>query len=292
MDKHYLTPLFCPASIAVFAGRGDAAATQTRQARQLHAALRAQRYSGELHFLDIESSGTLGDLARSRADLAVIALPPPDIAAALELAARMGCRAALIVGSGIAAEQATALKSLARREGIALLGPNSLGLQRPALQLNAGVFGPLAASGPLALVCQSGALTVAMLDWAKHNGVGFSSVVSVGAHTGIDIAEALDFLATDARTHSIIVYMEGIASARRFISALRTAAYSKPVVVLKSGRRADGNAAAQTHSGAIVGSDEVFDAAPARCGCALSSSCSRPPSAWPRATGRWASGWR
>ena len=266
MDKHYLTPLFCPASIAVFAGRGDAAATQTRQARQLHAALRAQRYSGELHFLDIESSGTLGDLARSRADLAVIALPPPDIAAALELAARMGCRAALIVGSGIAAEQATALKSLARREGIALLGPNSLGLQRPALQLNAGVFGPLAASGPLALVCQSGALTVAMLDWAKHNGVGFSSVVSVGAHTGIDIAEALDFLATDARTHSIIVYMEGIASARRFISALRTAAYSKPVVVLKSGRRADGNAAAQTHSGAIVGSDEVFDAALRRAG--------------------------
>ena len=266
MDKHYLTPLFCPASIAVFAGRADDAAAQTRQGRQLHAALRAQRYSGELHFLDIESSGTLGDLARARADLAVIALPPPDIAAALELAARMGCRAALIVGSGIAAEQAAALKAIARREGVALLGPNSLGLQRPALQLNAGAFGPLAASGPLALVCQSGALTVAMLDWAKHNGVGFSSVVSVGAHTGIDIAEALDFLATDPRTHSIIVYMEGIASARRFISALRTAAYSKPVVVLKSGRRADGNAAAQTHSGAIVGSDEVFDAALRRAG--------------------------
>ena len=266
MDKHYLTPLFCPESIAVFAGRADDPAAQTRQARQLHAALRAQRYSGELHFLDIESSGTLGDLARARADLAVIALPAPDIAAALELAARMGCRAALIVGTGIGNEAANALKAVARREGIALLGPNSLGLQRPSLQLNAGVFGPLAASGSLGLVCQSGALTVAMLDWAKQNGVGFSSVVSVGAHTGINIAEALDFLAIDGRTHSIIVYMEGIASARRFISALRTAAYSKPVVVLKSGRRADGNAAAQTHSGAIVGSDEVFDAALRRAG--------------------------
>ena len=266
MDKHYLTPLFAPQSIAVFAGRSDDEASQTRQARQLHAALRAQRYAGELRFLDIATSGTLGDLARSRADLALIALPPPDIAAALELAARMACRAALVIGSGIDADQAAALKAIARREGLALLGPNSLGLQRPDLQLNAGVFGPLTAAGPLALVSQSGSLTVAMLDWARRNGVGFSSVVSVGAHTGIDIAEALDFLAADARTHSIVVYLEGIASARRFISALRTAAHTKPVVVLKSGRRAGGNAAAQTHSGAIVGSDEVFDAALRRAG--------------------------
>ncbi|HPO19608.1 MAG TPA: acetate--CoA ligase family protein, partial [Rubrivivax sp.] len=266
MDKHYLTPLFAPQSIAVFAGRADDAATQTRQARQLHEVLRAQRYGGELHFLDIDSSGKLADLARARADLALIALPPAEIAAALELAARMGCRAALVVGTGIGPEPADALKALARREGIALLGPNSLGLQRPSLQLNASVFGPLAAPGTLGLVSQSGALTVAMVDWARHNGVGFSSVVSVGAHTGLDIAEALDFLAADGRTHSIIVYMEGIASARRFISALRTAAHSKPVVVLKSGRRADGNAAAQTHSGAIVGSDEVFDAALRRAG--------------------------
>ncbi len=266
MDEHYLTPLFAPQSMAVFAGRADDAAAQTRQARQLHAALRAQRYRGELHFLDIATSGTLGDLARSRADLAVIALPPSDIAAALELAARMACRAALVIGSGIGVDQAAALKAIARREGMALLGPNSLGLQRPALQLNASVFGPLVASGPLALVSQSGSLTAAMLDWARHNGVGFSSVVSVGAHTGIDIAEALDFLAADACTHSIVVYLEGIASARRFISALRTAAHSKPVVVLKSGRRAGGNAAARTHSGAIVGSDEVFDAALRRAG--------------------------
>ena len=266
MDKHYLTPLFAPQSIAVFAGRTDDAATQTRQARQLHEVLRAQRFGGELHFLDIDTSGKLGDLARARADLALIALPPAEIAAALELAARMGCRAALVLGTGIGADQADALKALARREGIALLGPNSLGLQRPSLQLNASVFGPLASAGTLGLVSQSGALTVAMVDWARHNGVGFSSAISVGAHTGIDIAEALDFLAADGRTHSIIVYMEGIASARRFISALRTAAHSKPVVVLKSGRRADGNAAAQTHSGAIVGSDEVFDAALRRAG--------------------------
>jgi len=267
MDKHYLTPLFCPETIAVFAGRADDPATQTRHARLLHQALRAQHFDGTLHFLDIETtSGSLGDLAKARADLAIIALPPADIAAALELAGRMACRSALVVGSGIGAEQASTLKAIARREGLALLGPNSLGLQRPQRHLNAGVIGPLAADGPLALVSQSGALTVAMLDWARQNGVGFSSVVSVGPHTGIDIAEVLDFLATDGRTHSIIVYLEGISSARRFMSALRSAANSKPVVVLKSGRRSGGNDAAQTHSGTIVGSDEVFDAALRRAG--------------------------
>ena len=266
MDKHYLTPLFCPEIVAVFAGRADDPASQTRHARLLHQALRAQHFSGTLHFLDIQTSGTLADLAKARADLAIIALPPADIAAALELAGRMACRSALILGTGLSADQAATLKAIARREGIALLGPNSLGLQRPQLQLNASVIGPLAADGPLALVSQSGALTVAMLDWGRQNGVGFSSVVSVGPHTGIDIAEVLDFLATDGRTHSIIVYLEGISSARRFMSALRSAAHSKPVVVLKSGRRSGGNDAAQTHSGAIVGSDEVFDAALRRAG--------------------------
>ncbi len=266
MDKHYLTPLFCPETVAVFAGRADDPATQTRHARLLHQALRAQHFDGTLQFLDVQTSGTLADLAKARADLALIALPPQEIAAALELAGRMACRSALIVGAGLGAEQAATLKAIARREGIALLGPNSLGLQRPQLHLNAGVIGPLAADGPMALVSQSGALTVAMLDWGRQNGVGFSSVVSVGPHTGIDIAEVLDFLATDGRTHSIIVYLEGISSARRFVSALRSAANSKPVVVLKSGRRSGGNAAAQTHSSAIVGSDEVFDAVLRRAG--------------------------
>ncbi len=267
MEKHYLTPLFCPQSIAVFAGNTEDPDSQTRQARLLHESLRAQRYDGTLQFLDIDQTrGTLADLAQTRADLAVIALPPQDLAAALELAARMACRAALVIGSGVGADKAGALAAIARREGIHLLGPNSLGLQRPAQQLNASVAGPLADSGSLALVSQSGALTAAMLDWARQNAVGFSSVVSVGPHTSVDIAEVLDFLASDSRTHSIIVYLEGISSARRFMSALRSAANAKPVVVLKSGRRAAGNAAAQTHSGAIVGSDEVFDAALRRAG--------------------------
>jgi acetyltransferase len=266
MDKHYLTPLFAPESIVVFAGRVDDPATQTALAQGLHAALRAQRFTGVLAFVDIHTSGTLADLAQTRADLAIIALPPQDVAAALEIAGRMACRTALIISSGIDAPRAAELKKIALREGVALLGPNSLGLQRPRLQLNASAAGPLARVGSLALVSQSGSLTAAMLDWAGNNAVGFSSVVSLGPHTGVDIADVLDFLANDGQTQSIVVYLEGISSARRFMSALRSAANAKPVIVLKAGRKLAGNAAAQTHSGAIVGSDDVFDAALRRAG--------------------------
>lgn len=266
MDKHYLTPLFSPESIVVFAGQVDDPVTQTTQAKALQQALRAQRFSGTLTFVDIHTSGTLADLAQTRADLAIIALAPGEVAAALEVAGRMACRTALVISSGIDADKAAELKKIASREGVHLLGPNCLGLQRPHLQLNASAAGPLARPGSLALVSQSGALTSSILDWASNNAVGFSSVVSLGPNTSVDIAQVLDFLANDGQTHSIVVYLEGISSARRFMSALRSAANAKPVVVLKAGRKPAGNEAAQTHSGAIVGSDDVFDAALRRAG--------------------------
>ena len=266
MDKHYLTTLFSPESIVVFAGNEERAGSQTVQGHALRESLRTQRFSGKLVFVDIETTGTLADLAQTRADLAIIALPATDVAAALELAGRMACRAALVISSGIGADEASVLAKMAQREGVYLLGPNSLGFQRPALGLNASVAGPLARQGSLALVSQSGALTASILDWADNNAVGFSSVISLGPNTAVDISHVLDYLASDPQTHSIVVYLEGISNARSFMSALRSAANAKPVVVLKSGRKPAGNAAAQTHSGAIVGSDDVFDAALARAG--------------------------
>lgn len=266
MDKHYLTPLFQPESIAVFAGNHEDPASQIPHARHLCAVLTAQRFSGSLVFLDIHTSGTLAELAQTRADLAIIALPPEEAVAALEVAGRIKCKAALVIGSGANADMASDMHQVARRHGMHLLGPNSLGVQRPRLGLNASVTGSMAAIGPLALVSQSGALTSSILDWATQNGVGFSTVVSLGPKTSIDIAQVLDFLAADAQTHSIVVYLEGISNARRFMSALRAAANAKPVVVLKAGRKPAGNEAAQTHSGAIVGSDDVFDAALRRAG--------------------------
>ncbi|MBL8286388.1 MAG: bifunctional acetate--CoA ligase family protein/GNAT family N-acetyltransferase [Rubrivivax sp.] len=266
MDKHYLTPLFSPASIVVFAGPADDPGRQTREARALRAALAEHPGAQAPLYLDVQTSGTLADLAQARADLAIIALPPAELPAALEVAGRIACRAALIATTGVGGEQAQQLKKIARREGLALLGPNGLGFQRPPLNLNASAAGPLAAQGSLALVSQSGALTTAMLDWARHNGVGFSAVVSLGQDAAVDLSQVLDFLASDGRTQGILVYLEGIADARRFMSALRSAANAKPVVVLKAGRRPAGNEAAQTHCRAIVGSDDVFDAALRRAG--------------------------
>ncbi|MDP3336121.1 MAG: bifunctional acetate--CoA ligase family protein/GNAT family N-acetyltransferase [Rhodoferax sp.] len=266
MDKHFLSSLFSPTSIVVFAGKAEESETLTPQARVLHQAITAQRFTGKLIFLDIHASGTLADLAAVNADLAIIALPPSEVVAAMEIAGRIKCRSALVISTGIDAALAADLHKMATRDGIHLLGPNSLGFQRPSLQLNASVAGDLASLGPLALVSQSGALTSSILDWAKKNAVGFSAVVSLGPNTAVDIAQVLDFLASDAKTHSIVIYMEGITNARRFMSALRAAANAKPVVVLKAGRKPASNQAALTHSGTIVGSDDVFDAALRRAG--------------------------
>lgn len=281
MDRHALTPLFQPESIVVFAGPGDAAASSgadaepgtgagvdppSREARVLRQALAECGFKGPVTWLDVGVTGTLGDLAHSRADLALIALPPTQVPAALEIVGRIRCRAALVLGGGMSQAQCTELHQTARRHGVHLLGPNSLGLQRPSIHLNASTLGPLAASGPLALVSQSGALTAAMLDWARQHAVGFSTVVSLGPNTAVELPQVLDFLANDSGTQSILIYMEGIRNARRFMSALRAAASAKPVVVMKSGRDAAGSRVALTHSAAIVGADDVFDAALRRAG--------------------------
>ncbi|MDR2154517.1 MAG: bifunctional acetate--CoA ligase family protein/GNAT family N-acetyltransferase [Burkholderiaceae bacterium] len=266
MDKHYLTPLFEPASIILFTGPQNQPDKQTPQARALLAYLQAQTFKGRITPLDTGTTGTLADLAQSQADLAVIALPDDEIVAALELAGRIRVKAALVLSERIGAAQALEMQRIAQRHGFWLLGPNSRGFQRPRLQLNAGTAGALAAAGPLGLVSQSGALTASILDWAQQQSVGFSTVVSLGPHTAVTLADALDYLAADRHTQSIVVYMEGIGNARRFMSALRAAANSKPVVVLKAGRKSAGNVAAQTHSSAIVGSDEVFEAVLRRAG--------------------------
>ena len=266
MDQHFLTPLFSPRSIVVFAGDPKQPEAAMPIARALLAELTQNGFKGEVNFLDIEMTGTLSDLAQSRADLAIIALPHEQIEPALEIAGRIRCRAALVLSSNLPAAQCAALHTVAKRHGLQLLGPNSLGFQRPFLKLNASVAGPLATPGPLALVSQSGALTSSVLDWAQQNGVGFSTVVSLGANTAVDLAQVLDFLAADGSTHSILVYMEGITNARRFMSALRAAASIKPVVVMKAGRKPAGTSAALTHSAAIVGADDVFEAALRRAG--------------------------
>ena len=182
MDQHYLAPLFAPRSIVVIANAAEPEEAGTPQAAELLQALKAQRYQGSLQFVSLHTRGTLADLMEIKADLGVIALPPEEVPEAIELAARMACKAVMVMAGQVSADQAADWHKQARREGLYMLGPNCLGFQRPQLGLNASVLGPLADAGPLALVSQSGSLTASMLDWASRNAVSFSSVVSVGPH--------------------------------------------------------------------------------------------------------------
>jgi acetyltransferase len=154
----------------------------------------------------------------------------------------------------------------ARRHRIRLLGPNCLGVLRPELGLNASFADGGAIKGSIGLISQSGALCSAILDWARPNNVGFSSVVSLGTSVDIDFGEVLEYMVSDSRTESIFLYVEGIKDARRFVSALRAAARVKPVLLIKVGRHPAGSQAALLHSGAMVGEDAVFDAALRRAG--------------------------
>ncbi|MGI9246512.1 MAG: acetate--CoA ligase family protein, partial [Steroidobacteraceae bacterium] len=183
-----------------------------------------------------------------------------------------GIRGAIVAAAGVreGGEEGAALEQqlleVARRSGIRFLGPNSLGLIRTDSRLNAACGPPMPRSGRLALVSQSGALCSAMLDWAETSGVGFSTVISTGIGDDVDLGEILDFLARDGATDSIMLYMERIADARRFMSALRAAARVKPVVVIKAGRAAEAEPGAAAFGSAPVAADDVFDAALRRAG--------------------------
>jgi acetyltransferase len=205
-------------------------------------------------------------------ELAVIVTPARTVRRIVEEAAAAGIRAAVVLSSGFgeAGADGRALQeetlAAARRGGVRILGPNCLGLMRTDSGLNATFARTPARPGRLALVSQSGAICGAVLDWAHGAQVGFSSVVSLGGAIDVDFGEVLDFLVADSHTDAILMYVEGIRDARRAVSALRAAARVKPVVALKVGRYATGSRAASSHTGALVGSDAVFDAALRRSG--------------------------
>jgi acetyltransferase len=205
-------------------------------------------------------------------DLAVVVTPAHAVERVVEDAAEAGVKAAVILTSGFgeAGAEGRALQArvlaAARRGGVRLLGPNCLGVMRTDRGLNSTLARTPARRGPLALVSQSGAICGAILDWAAPAEVGFTSVVSLGGAIDVDFGEVLDFLVADEATDAILMYVEGIRDARRFVSALRAAARVKPVIALKVGRYASGSRAASSHTGALVGSDAVFDAALRRAG--------------------------
>ena len=199
-------------------------------------------------------------------DLAVIATPPGTLPSLIAELGNKGTRAAIIVTAGLDRDLKQKMLDAARPTCLRIIGPNCLGVWVPALGVNANFGMARPAPGKLAFLSQSGALVGGVLDWATSHGIGFSYVVSMGEMADVDVGDLLDFLAADISTGAILLYLETIPSARKFMSASRSAARAKPVVVIKSGRSAASAKAAATHTGALAGSDAAVAAAFRRAG--------------------------
>ena len=275
MSAHPLSPLFAPRSIALIGAREETGSVGAVLMRNLQSGT----YVGKIFPVNPRRSTVFGmpaypsiDAVPEPVDLAILATRPDTLPGILERCALRGVPTAAIISAGLTSATRDGARLLekvariARSQGIRLLGPNSMGVIRPSLGLNATFTLAEVRPGTVGLVSQSGGLASAILDWAEADGIGFSSVVSLGNQLDVDFSEALDYLAWDAETESIVLYVEGIPNARRFMSALRAAARIKPVIVLKSGRGDPGSRAAATHTGAMIGADDVFDAALRRAG--------------------------
>lgn len=269
MSIRNLDSLFEPASIAVIGASsrvGSVGATVWHN-------LSAGNYQGQLYAVNPKYRvlGTHPVVARasdlpSVPALAVICTPPATVPALIKDLAELGTRAAVVMTAGMDQRQKLAMLKAAQGHLLRILGPNCMGLLAPHRGLNASFAHIDALPGELAFVSQSGALVTAMLDWAQGRGIGFSHFVSLGEHADVDFGDMLDYLASDAKTRAILLYAESIESAAKFMSAARAAARNKPVIVVKAGRSPQGQLAAASHSGALAGSDMVFDAAFARAG--------------------------
>lgn len=255
--RHYLASLFDPWSVVLIL-EGD---TPPGWAATMAADLPRAKCPSAVYRL---SDGDA--LPQPGFELALLAVDNRAVAAALDAAAAMHCKAAVVMTDHSDTEDARRWADQAQRAGMRLLGPGTMGFVRPALGLDVGRMGPLPAEGNVALVSQSGVLCGAILDWAAGTMIGFSLVVSLGAEADIDVAQVFDFLANDARTKSVVVYLEAVRKSRSFMSALRALAVVKPVVVLKGHRDDTSRRRALTHSGAICGSDAIYSAALRRAG--------------------------
>jgi len=205
-------------------------------------------------------------------DLAVIATPAATVPGVMRECVDAGVKGAIVISAGFkemgepGVELERQLHIEARRGRVRLIGPNCLGVMNPLTGLNATFAGDIARPGRIAFLSQSGALCTAILDWSFREKVGFSSFVSTGSMLDIGWGDLIDYFGNDARTSAILIYMESIGDARRFLSAAREVALSKPIIVIKPGRTEAAAKAAASHTGSLTGSDDVLDAAFKRAG--------------------------
>ena len=272
MSSYRLDKLFAPRSVAVV----GASPRQTSSGRAVLANLRQAGFAGPIHLVNphydeiegVRAVKSYDDLPETP-DVAAIAVPAAAVPGAVAAAAAKGTAAAIIVTAGLGhgpGSLEAQCEQTARAAGMRLVGPNCLGVLVPGSHLNASFAAASPPAGDLALISQSGAIAAGLVQWASVRSIGFSAVVSLGDSIDVDFADLLDFFAMDRDTRAILLYIESIREARKFMSAARAASRVKPVVVIKSGRQALGAKAALTHTGALAGSDAVYDAAFRRAG--------------------------
>ncbi|MBB3019102.1 acetyltransferase [Microvirga lupini] len=272
MSTYRLDKLLAPRSIAVVGASprpGSLGLTFLRN-------LIAGGFEGDIvsvnpHHVEIEGRACFPSLAElpEVPDLIVVAVPPERVPSVIEEAGRAGVSVAIVAtagmgyGEGSLSEQ---VRLAARAHGLRVVGPNCIGVLAPRAKMNASFAAHSAKPGDLALVSQSGAIAAGLVEWAAQRNVGFSAIVSLGDKVDVDFSDCLDFFSADSGTRAILLYIESIDNAKKFMSAARAAARVKPVVVIKAGRHAQGAKAAATHTGALAGSDAVYDAAFRRAG--------------------------
>lgn len=272
MSTRHLDTLFHPRSIAVIGGSDRAGSL----GMHVLANLVDGGFEGLLFAVNPERVELDGvwwahaiDALPEAPELAIVVTPATTVPGVCAELAGLGVKLAVILSSGLHDPSLRAAMLEAAGPDLRIIGPNCLGILMPHARVN-GSFAPRsAAPGPLAFVSQSGALVTAMLDWASEKHVGFSAVISAGDMADVDLADLIDLLAADRQTKAILLYIEGIDDAARFLSAARAAAAIKPVIAIKAGRNQAGAAAATSHSGALTGSYDVHAAAFARAGIVL-----------------------
>jgi acetyltransferase len=276
MSTRNLEYFFAPRSVALV----GASATPSSVGATVLANLLGAGFEGPVWPVNPKYEELLGQRCRpdveslpEAPDLAVIATPArtvPDLIA--RLGAR-GTRAAVVISAGFAErpeeggrELQQAMLDAARPNLLRILGPNTVGLLVPEVGLNASFAHLSPAAGSIAFATQSGAMLTSIMDWAHSRGIGFSRLISLGGMADVDFGDVLDFLASDPATRAILLYVEAITEPRKFMSAARAASRSKPVIVCKAGRHEAGARAAMSHTGALAGSDAVYDCAFRRAG--------------------------
>ena len=275
MSVRNLDKLFRPQSVALIGATPRPGSVGGVVARNL----RRAGFAGELmlvnpHYRSIDGLTVYPDVARlpQTPDLAIIATPPETVPRLIGELGERGTRGVVVITAGFGEQgdrghalQQAALEA-AKPHLLRIVGPNCVGIMVPMIGLDASFSHLAAPPGDIAFLSQSGAIVTAMLDWAATRGIGFSHVVSLGDMADVDFGDMLDYLAADPHTHAILLYVEGLTRGRKFMSAARAAARSKPVLVLKAGRSTAGARAATSHTGTLAGADAVYDAIFRRAG--------------------------